>query len=40
MIKLTTENTRKAVERCKELKPRVKFLKDRVISNESWDNTF
>lgn len=29
MIKLTTENTRKAIERCKELKPTVKFVKDR-----------
>ncbi len=30
MIKLTTDNTQRAIERCRELKPRVKFIKDRL----------
>ena len=30
MIRLTTENTRRAVERCRQLKPKVKFIKDRL----------
>jgi signal transduction histidine kinase len=28
MIRLTTENTQKAIEKCKQLKPKVKFIKD------------
>ena len=30
MISLTNENTRKAIERCKQLKPKVRFIKDRL----------
>ncbi len=30
MIKLTQENTQKAIERCKQLKPKVRFIKDRL----------
>ena len=30
MIKLTPENTQKAIERCKQLKPKVRFIKDRL----------
>lgn len=30
MIRLTTENTKKAIEKCKQLKPKVKFVKDRL----------
>ncbi len=30
MIKLTTENTQRAIERCKQLKPKVRFIKDRL----------
>lgn len=29
MIRLTKDNTQRAVERCKQLKPKVKFIKDR-----------
>lgn len=29
MIKLTSENTAKAIERCKQLRPTVKFIEDR-----------
>jgi hypothetical protein len=29
MLKLTQENTQKAIERCKQLRPRVRFIKDR-----------
>ncbi len=29
MIRLTVENTKRAIEKCKQLKPKVKFLKDR-----------
>ena len=28
MIKLTTENTQRAIEKCKQLKPKVKYIKD------------
>lgn len=38
MIKLTTENTAKAIERCKQLKPRVRFIADRVFSVQSVNN--
>ena len=30
MIKLTKANTAKAIERCKELRPTVRFIKDRL----------
>ncbi len=39
MIKLTTINTAKAVERCKQLKPKVKFLKDRMFVVYSANNS-
>lgn len=29
MIKLTADNTAKAIERCKQLRPKVKFIQDR-----------
>ena len=39
MIKLTTENTQKAVAKCKQLKPRVKFIKDRLFVVYSASNS-
>ncbi len=39
MIKLTTENTAKAIERCKKLKPTVRFVNDRVFAVQSANNT-
>ncbi len=39
MIRLTTENTVKAIKRCKELKPKVKFLKDRMYVVYSANNS-
>ncbi len=39
MIKLTIENTGKAVARCKQLKPRVKFIKDRLFVVYSANNS-
>ncbi len=39
MIKLTTENTAKAIERCRQLKPRVRFIADRVFSVQSANNS-
>lgn len=39
MIKLTTENTQKAVERCKQLKPKVRFIKDRFFAVQSANNS-
>lgn len=39
MIKLTVENTAKAIERCKQLKPRVRFIADRVFSVQSANNS-
>jgi hypothetical protein len=38
MIKLTKENTAKAIERCKQLKPRVRFVADRTFRVESANN--
>jgi hypothetical protein len=38
MIKLTTENTSKAIERCKKLKPKVRFVAERVFKVESANN--
>ena len=39
MIKLTKDNTAKAVERCKQLKPRVRFIADRTFSVQSANNS-
>ena len=39
MIKLTTENTAKAIERCRKLKPTVRFVADRVFAVQSANNT-
>ena len=39
MIRLTTENTQKAVAKCKQLKPRVKFIKDRQFTVQSANNS-
>lgn len=38
MITLTTENTAKAIKRCKELKPVVRFVQDRVFEVSSARN--
>ncbi len=39
MIKLTTENTQNAVAKCRQLKPRVKFIKDRLFVVYSSNNS-
>jgi hypothetical protein len=39
MIKLTTENTQRAIERCRELKPKVRFIKDRLFVVYSANNS-
>jgi hypothetical protein len=39
MIKLTIENTAKAIERCRKLKPQVRFVADRVFAVQSANNT-
>lgn len=39
MIKLTTKNTVKSIERCKQLKPKVRFLADRTFSVKSANNS-
>jgi hypothetical protein len=39
MIKLTNENTQRAIARCKELRPRVKFIKDRLYVVYSANNS-
>lgn len=39
MIRLTTENTAKAIERCRKLKPQVRFISDRTFSVASANNT-
>ena len=39
MIKLTTENTTKAIERCRQLKPQVRFIAERVFAVKSANNT-
>jgi hypothetical protein len=39
MIKLTTENTQRAIVRCKQLKPKVKFIKDRLFVFFSANNS-
>jgi hypothetical protein len=38
MIKLTKENTAKAIERCRTLKPKVSFIAERVFSVKSANN--
>ncbi len=38
MIRLTTENTQRAIERCKQLKPKVQFIADRTFSVKSANN--
>ena len=38
MIKLTKENIARAIERCKQLKPRVRFVADRTFNVESANN--
>ncbi len=38
MIRLTTENTQKAVAKCRELKPKVQFIKDRCFNVYSANN--
>lgn len=39
MIKLTQENTSKAIERCKKLKPTVRYIKDRLFVVYSSNNS-
>jgi GR25 family glycosyltransferase involved in LPS biosynthesis len=39
MIKLTTENTAKAIERCRKLKPTVRFVANRVFAVQSANNS-
>ena len=39
MIKLTTENTVRAIERCKQLKPTVRFVADRIFAVQSANNS-
>ncbi len=39
MIRLTTENTQKAIVKCKQLKPKVKFIKERMFAVQSANNS-
>ena len=39
MIKLTSENTQRAIERCRQLKPKVKFIQDRLFVVYSANNS-
>ncbi len=39
MIKLTAENTTKAIERCKQLKPKVRFIAERTFAVQSANNS-
>lgn len=39
MIRLTATNTAKAIERCKTLRPKVKFIKDRMFVVYSANNS-
>jgi hypothetical protein len=39
MIKLTAENTQRAIEKCNKLKPKVKFIKDRLFVVYSSNNS-
>ena len=38
MIKLTTENTKRAIAKCRQLKPTVRFIKDRFFAVHSANN--
>ena len=38
MIRLTMENTQRAVERCRQLKPKVRYIKDRLFVVYSANN--
>jgi hypothetical protein len=39
MIKLTSENTQRAIERCRQLKPKVKFIQERLFVVYSANNS-
>ncbi len=39
MIRPTTENTQKAIAKCRQLKPKVKFIKDRLLVVYSANNS-
>ena len=39
MIKLTTENTKRAIAKCRQLKPTVRFIKDRFFAVYSANNS-
>ena len=39
MVRLTTENTKRAIERCRQLKPKVTFIADRVFKVQSANNS-
>ncbi len=39
MIKLTQQNTARAIERCRKLKPQVRFIAERVFAVKSANNT-
>jgi hypothetical protein len=39
MIKLTTENTKQAIEKCKQLRPKVRFVAERTFSVQSANNS-
>ena len=39
MIRLTAEKTQNAIEKCKQLKPKVKFIKDRLFVVYSANNS-
>jgi hypothetical protein len=39
MIRLTIENTRNAIERCRQLKPKVRYIKDRLYVVYSANNS-
>ena len=39
MIKLTNQNTQRTIERCKQLKPKVRFIKDRLFVVYSSNNS-
>ncbi len=38
MIKLTSENTQRAIERCKQLRPKVQFIGERTFAVKSANN--
>lgn len=39
MIRLTNENTARAIERCRQLRPKVRFIKDRLFVVYSANNS-